>query len=135
MPIVPFPYVSPEPREDPVWEAPSALSRRLEAPTLTPLSVQCTELERRAAASVSLSMPRWVKGPFLGWEEGLLWKHSLKSPSTVMVKITNTTTAMLTSMKTTVEEESKGWGMAEEDVELNLGVTLPEEVVAACELA
>lgn len=134
MPIVPLPYVSPEPREDPVREAPSALSRRLEAPTFTPWSVQCTELERRAVASVSLSMPRWVKGPFLGWDEGLLWKHSLKSPSTVTVKITNTTTAMLTSMKTTVEE-SKGWGMTEEDVELNLGVTLPEEVVAACELA
>lgn len=47
-----------------------------------------------------------------------------------MVKITNTTTAMLTSMKTTVEEESKAWGMLEED-ELEVEITLPEEVMAA----
>lgn len=51
-----------------------------------------------------------------------------------MVKITNTTTAMLTSMKTTVEE-SKAWGMAEEDVELKLGLALPGEVMAALEFA
>ena len=127
--------MSPDPREDPVSEAPSALSRRPQSPTFTPLSVQCTELERRAAASVPLSMPGWAKGSFLDWEEELLWKQSLKSPSTVIVKITNTMTAMLTSMKTTVEEEPKAWGMAGEDVELNLGVTLPEEVMAAFELA
>lgn len=52
-----------------------------------------------------------------------------------MVKITSTTTAMLTRMKTTVEEESKAWGMVEGDVELNLGITLAEEVMAACDLA
>lgn len=51
-----------------------------------------------------------------------------------MVKITSTTTAMLTSMKTTVEE-SKAWGMEEEDVELRLGIALPEGVMEAFELA
>lgn len=43
-----------------------------------------------------------------------------------MVKITSTTTAMLTSMKTTVEEELGACGMEEEDVELNWGVVLPD---------
>lgn len=38
-------------------------------------------------------------------------------------------------MKTTVEEESKARGMSEEDVELALGITLPEEVMVALELA
>lgn len=52
-----------------------------------------------------------------------------------MVKITSTTTAMLTSMKTTVEEESKPRGLAEDDVELDVGITLPEEVTVASELA
>lgn len=52
-----------------------------------------------------------------------------------MVKITNTTTAMLTSMKTTVEEESRALGMLEEDVALDVGITLPEEVMVAFELA
>lgn len=132
---MPFPYVSPEPREDPVSEAPSALSRRPQSPAFTPLSVQCTDVERRAAASVPLSMPGWAKGSFLDWEEGFLWKQSLKSPSTVIVKITNTMTAMLTRMKTTVEEESKAWEMAGEDVELNLRIMFPEEVMAAFELA
>lgn len=80
-------------------------------------------------------MPGGAKDPFLDWVEGLLWKQSLKSPSTVMVKITNTTTAMLTSMKTTVEEESKAWGTTEEDVELNMGTTLPGDVMAVFELA
>lgn len=135
--LVPFPYVSLEPREDSVSEARSALSRRPRSPTFTPLSVQWAEVERRAAASASLSTPGGAKRPFLGREEGLLWKQSLKSPSIVMVKITSTTTAMLTSKKTTVEEESKGWegwGMVEEEVELNLGITLPEEVMAAFDL-
>lgn len=132
---VPFPYVSLEPRDDPVNEVPSALSRRPQSPTFIPLSVQCAELEREAGASASPSTPRGTKTPFLGWEEGLLWRQSLKSPSTVMVKITSTTTAMLTRMKTTVEEESKAWGTVEGDVELNLEITLAEEVMAACDLA
>lgn len=52
-----------------------------------------------------------------------------------MVKITSTITAMLTRMKTTVEEESKVRGLAEEDVALDVGITLPEEVTVAFALA
>lgn len=69
-----------------------------------------------------------ARGPFFDLEEGFLWKQSLKSPSTVMVKITNTTTATLTSMKTTVEEESNGWGVAGKEVESSLGVWPPGEL-------
>lgn len=65
----PFSHVFPEPREDSVSQQ-GALCSVPQTATFTSLSVQCAELERRAAASASL--PGGAKDPFLDWEEGLL---------------------------------------------------------------
>lgn len=111
-----------------VSEGPSAHPLKPQSPLFTPVSVHCAELWRKEVASASHSTPCESKAPFLVLEEGLLWKQSLKSPSTVMVKITKTITAMLTSMKTTVEEGSKVREIGEEDVKISVEITLPDGV-------
>lgn len=119
----------PDLKENPTSEVPSAQPLRPQSAPFPPVSVHCAELCRREVASASHSTPCESKAPFLVLEEGLLWKQSLKSPSTVMVKSTKTITAMLTSTKTTVEEESKVRETGGEDAKFNVGIILPDGVM------
>lgn len=114
--------------ENAASEVPSAQPLRSQSAPFTPVSVHCAELCCKEVASASHSTPWESKALFLFLEEGLLWKQSLKSPSTVMVKSTRTITAMLTSMKTTVEEESKVRETGGEDAKFNVVIILPDGV-------